>query len=609
MGNQSVCQRPFVQKVQHLDEDDIEDSFEGKSAYEKHCGTARPSCSACCRQPNPAQIEVLDHHQEKTNPEDEFSLNLNGGPNPALSDDVIEDILSSDLVKSEPLPLNGAHKKIEIEVPEVTSDDAVPKKKKKQVGIVCENGDVQPARRPSQLDGDTSSRRASLGSLPPSDLNEGSQLPSQSSTPPKRDIKKHRMSSAVVSKEFLLSGSEDGTLKVWDLKSRSLLGRLEGHSGPVLAADVDFSTDRAVSSSNDGSVRVWDIAEMTCLAKFCDHHGAVSALSSDFERQRVLSGSFDKSLKVWDLKHEECKGTLTGHHSPVRAVVADFKLARALSGSDDHIIMVWDLTSLSCIGQLPGHGNSVTGLVVDFEMNKALSSSMDGTLKLWDLTEFGPTSCLCTLEGSRTGNEATCSIPFGKIASQRSSKSKGKPVNGKENSSKKSEASDKKAVAFSVEDDESEDESDNGAGIGSAEIRAKSAGKYQSSSSQNSASSYDLKEGQRRRSDLEVPHKRICALAADFGLQRALSGSIDGSLKVWDLRAYELIGTLADSCEVFDLAADFPNWKAVSCGKDHALKFWDLSDMRLIGMLAGAHDSPVTVVQSGSRLRGNFFVT
>lgn len=61
----------------------------------------------------------------------------------------------------------------------------------------------------------------------------------------------------------VVSGSEDRTVRVWDLASGAPVGRpFTGHTGPVYAVAVGQLDRRpvVVSGSGDQRVRVWDLA-------------------------------------------------------------------------------------------------------------------------------------------------------------------------------------------------------------------------------------------------------------------------------------------------------------------------------------------------------------
>lgn len=66
---------------------------------------------------------------------------------------------------------------------------------------------------------------------------------------------------------FIASGSEDGAIVIWDVKSKEVLQRLEGeHEGPVFGVDVNSrgtgtSKNMLVSCGMDGKVVMWKVEE------------------------------------------------------------------------------------------------------------------------------------------------------------------------------------------------------------------------------------------------------------------------------------------------------------------------------------------------------------
>ena len=59
---------------------------------------------------------------------------------------------------------------------------------------------------------------------------------------------------------WILSSSDDQTIRVWNWQSRGCISVLTGHSHYVMCAQFHPSEDMVVSASLDQTVRVWDIS-------------------------------------------------------------------------------------------------------------------------------------------------------------------------------------------------------------------------------------------------------------------------------------------------------------------------------------------------------------
>ena len=62
---------------------------------------------------------------------------------------------------------------------------------------------------------------------------------------------------STVNGKWVISGSEDNHLYVWDLNTCQVVGKLTGHTGPVLSCDVHPSEQVIVSGSLDKNIKIW----------------------------------------------------------------------------------------------------------------------------------------------------------------------------------------------------------------------------------------------------------------------------------------------------------------------------------------------------------------
>ena len=93
---------------------------------------------------------------------------------------------------------------------------------------------------------------------------------------------------AVLDGRRVISGAEDGTLRVTDLKSGHILQVLAGHSDWVHAVVV-LDCRRAISGSADCTLRLWDLESGQTLRVFIGHSEAVTTVAV-LDSRRFVSG-------------------------------------------------------------------------------------------------------------------------------------------------------------------------------------------------------------------------------------------------------------------------------------------------------------------------------
>lgn len=183
----------------------------------------------------------------------------------------------------------------------------------------------------------------------------------------------------------VVSGSDDGTLKVWDVESGIELYTLIGHSNKVKAVAMTPDGRRVVSGSTDQTLKVWDIVSGTELTTLRGHTDEVAAVAVTADGRCAVSGSDDRTLKVWDLESGAELRTLTGHSLWVTAVAMTPDGRLAISGSGDNTLKVWDVERGVEIRTPMVHEFTVLAIAMTPDGRLAVSSSDLNTLKVWDV--------------------------------------------------------------------------------------------------------------------------------------------------------------------------------------------------------------------------------
>jgi WD40 repeat protein len=103
----------------------------------------------------------------------------------------------------------------------------------------------------------------------------------------------------------VVSGSEDNTLRIWNVETGEEEKKLEGHSHYVTS--VAFSQDgrRVVSGSEDKTVRIWNVETGEEEKKLEGHSDDVTSVAFSQDGRRVVSRSDDKTVRIWNMQMEK----------------------------------------------------------------------------------------------------------------------------------------------------------------------------------------------------------------------------------------------------------------------------------------------------------------
>lgn len=193
----------------------------------------------------------------------------------------------------------------------------------------------------------------------------------------------------------ILSSSRDKTVMVWSLVRDSenygvARKALRGHSHFV--SDVVISSDGqfALSGSWDGTLRLWEIGSGRTTRRFVGHSKDVLSVAFSADNRQIVSGSRDKTIKLWNTLGE-CKYTISeeGHTEWVSCVRFSPSLSVPLivSSGWDKVVKVWGLSNCKLRTNLIGHGGYLNTVTVSPDGSLCASGGKDGVAMLWDLNE------------------------------------------------------------------------------------------------------------------------------------------------------------------------------------------------------------------------------
>lgn len=136
----------------------------------------------------------------------------------------------------------------------------------------------------------------------------------------------------------LATGTKDGLVRLWDMRSGEVVRILEGHSDAITS--LKFDATNIVSGSLDGTVRIWDL-RTDGIADILSLSNPVIAL--DLDPEHITIASNDHNVHIYDRKPREQwqLEDASGAETSSTSVYLKYKERYLLEGRSNGDVNVW----------------------------------------------------------------------------------------------------------------------------------------------------------------------------------------------------------------------------------------------------------------------------
>ncbi|KAH0617910.1 hypothetical protein JD844_016651, partial [Phrynosoma platyrhinos] len=236
------------------------------------------------------------------------------------------------------------------------------------------------------------------------------------------------LSAVAVNDRYVVTGSRDETIQIYDMKKKVEHGALMQHNGTITCLEF-YGHAHLLSGAEDGIMCIWNTKRWECLKSIKAHKGHVTSLSIHPSGKLALSVGTDKTLRTWNLVEGRSafikklkqnahivKWSPSGEKYVV--VIANkvdiYKLATAsVSGTivmekrissvkfitdcilaivgDEEFVRLFDCESKKCLCEFKAHENRTAALVKEIDSFERegvcvlVTASSDGYIKMWSL--------------------------------------------------------------------------------------------------------------------------------------------------------------------------------------------------------------------------------
>ena len=99
---------------------------------------------------------------------------------------------------------------------------------------------------------------------------------------------------------YILSGSNDKTVRMWSYSDAQCVRLFQGGKGAVTCLSFSPDGKLAASAGEDRKVRVWDLAQGSQVKELRGHSSELVTLTWCQDSRNIVSGGSDGSVRVWD---------------------------------------------------------------------------------------------------------------------------------------------------------------------------------------------------------------------------------------------------------------------------------------------------------------------
>ncbi len=187
------------------------------------------------------------------------------------------------------------------------------------------------------------------------------------------------------------TGAEHGKVSIWNLETGQWQRTISAHSSPVLSLAFSADGQWLASGSQNHTIKLWDLNNSSEQYRYVignAHLSQILSLAISTQHQTLVSGGADRTIKLWDLATGEKrspKHILEGHAGQVWCVAVSPDGSKIASASADFTVKLWDIQTGDLLQTFTGHLGEVRAVAFSPDGKLLASGGDDLEIKLWQV--------------------------------------------------------------------------------------------------------------------------------------------------------------------------------------------------------------------------------
>lgn len=189
------------------------------------------------------------------------------------------------------------------------------------------------------------------------------------------------------SNKFLISGSADGTVRLWSLDLFKTIAVYKAHAFPIWSVDFAPNDFFFASGGADRQAIVWSIKTTKPERLFLTSLSDVTVVKFHPNGNYLFTGSSDHKIRMHHIESAKVVRVFSGHSDTITCIDISHDGKHMLSGSKDKSVILWDIESSKILSTYTGHESTVYSVSFSYFGSIISSSGADNSVRLWDKSD------------------------------------------------------------------------------------------------------------------------------------------------------------------------------------------------------------------------------
>ncbi|WP_010584477.1 WD40 repeat domain-containing serine/threonine protein kinase [Schlesneria paludicola] len=187
------------------------------------------------------------------------------------------------------------------------------------------------------------------------------------------------------SDKTIVMGVEDGSVRLWDIASKSVKSTFLAHRGIVWSSKFSHNCELLATAGDDGLIKLWDVSKSEPLHELHSPN-AVRGLAFSHDDHLLFAGDRNGGLRVWSMDSDQPIAETQIPRSAIYSVAVSPDDETLATAGSDNVVRLWNAKTLVQKIPLEGHSGSVYGVAFSRDGHRLASVGWDKQVRIWDVS-------------------------------------------------------------------------------------------------------------------------------------------------------------------------------------------------------------------------------